>query len=301
MCDIWKTTATEDFSLEQLQAMLPDLDRLQTRWVVFSGGEPLMHADLFPLVRTLRRRSIQVTILSTGLLLERHAADIAETVDEVIVSLDGPEEIHDRIRRTPGCFRAIERGIQAIRSQSPDFVIRARSTVQQANHAQIAETVAAARTLSLTSLSFLAADVTSQAFGREQIWNFERQSTVQLNATQIATLDTQIERLIEALIENGDGFIADTPRHLRRIVRHFRAQLGLEPFEAPRCNAPWVSAVLEPNGDLRPCFFHPIVATADAGIEAALNKPASLAFRSELDVAANPTCQRCVCSLYLPA
>ena len=118
-----------------------------------------------------------------------------------------------------------------------------------------------------------------------------------LSDDQIAALNRQIERLIAT----NDGFVTDTPRHLRRIVSHFRAQLGIERFEAPRCNAPWVSAVLEPNGDLRPCFFHPIVGSANNGLDTALNNPASTSFRRDLDVATNPTCQRCVCSLHLQA
>jgi hypothetical protein len=31
-----------------------------------------------------------------------------------------------------------------------------------------------------------------------------------------------------------------------------------------------------------------------------INSPEALQFRSRLDIAANPTCRRCVCSLFLP-
>ena len=42
---------------------------LGVRWVVFSGGEPLMHSDLFRLSDRLRESGIRTTILTTGLLL----------------------------------------------------------------------------------------------------------------------------------------------------------------------------------------------------------------------------------------
>jgi MoaA/NifB/PqqE/SkfB family radical SAM enzyme len=167
--------------------------------------------------------------------------------------------------------------------------------VQRANHHCLLETVAAARELSLTSLSFLAADVTSTAFGRNLAWPDERQASVRLTPQQTETLRDQIEELIRA----GDGFVSDTPRHLRRIVAHFRALLGLEEFEAPRCNAPWVSAVLEPDGALRPCFFHPVVGSlAGGGLAAALNGPSAKAFRQNLNIAADRVCRRCVCSVH---
>ncbi len=70
-----------------------------------------MHSDLFRLCAILRSRKIRVTILSTGLLLERHAAAIAAHVDDVIVSLDGPREVHNRIRVCPGAFEKLAAGV----------------------------------------------------------------------------------------------------------------------------------------------------------------------------------------------
>ena len=88
---------------------------------------------------------------------------------------------------------------------------------------------------------------------------------------------------------------------LRRIHDYYAALAGLGAFPAVRCNAPWVSAVLEPGGQLRPCFFHAAYPSpADASFEDTLNAPAALAFRGALDVSTNETCQRCVCSLSLP-
>ena len=47
---------------------------------------------------------------------------------------------------------------------------------------------------------------------------------------------------------SASGYIAESPEKLRRIARHFRAHLGLERDESPRCNAPWTSAVIETDG-----------------------------------------------------
>jgi MoaA/NifB/PqqE/SkfB family radical SAM enzyme len=296
MCDIWRTTEGQDFSLAQLQAQMGDIERLGVRWVVFSGGEPLMHADIFPLARALRGLGIKVTLLSTGLLLARFAREIADCVDEVIVSLDGPESVHDRIRGTPGCFHAIGQGIGAIRKYKSDFHFAARCTVQRANHDTLISTARAARALQLNSLSFLAADVSSSAFGRELVWPGERQQAIQLTRMEVRTLSEQVG----ALIADADGFVIDSPKHLRRIVAHFRALLGLEEFAAPRCNAPWTSAVIETDGRIRPCFFHPALGSVnDQGLERALNSEAARRFRESLRVEDNPVCRRCVCSLYL--
>ena len=118
-------------------------------------------------------------------------------------------------------------------------------------------------------------------------------------APELAELKREMESLIAEY--PADGFILEAPQKLRRIVSHFRAHYGLEPHVAPRCNAPWVSAVVESNGDVRPCFFHPAIGnTAGTTLGAVLNGPQAIAFRESLRVADNPTCRRCVCSLFVP-
>ena len=289
MCDIWKTDTPQEISLDQFRAQLDSVEPLGVEWIVFSGGEPLMHSNLFALCGLAKSRGLRVTVLSTGLLLERYASAIPAHIDDLIVSLDGPQEIHDQIRRTHSAFDRLAAGVRAL-----NIPVAARCTIQQQNYHAISETIAAAKDIGMTSISFLAADVTSEAFNRASLWPIERQNQVALAASETETL----ERTFEGIIARKDPFVIDTADKLRRIVRHFRAHLGLAKPEAPQCNAPWVSAVLEANGAVRPCFFHKPIGTIDtAPIADLLNSPKAKAFRESLDISTNPTCQNCVCSL----
>src|SRR5580693_7974680 len=166
MCDIWKTDTVQEISAAELERHGEDIARLSVQWVVFSGGEPLMHSDLFRLCRFLRKRNIRTTLLSTGLLIERNASQIVDCIDDVIVSLDGPPEIHDAIRRVPRAFDLLAAGVSALHRRKPDLAVSARSTVQSQNCAHLRATVDAARDIGLRSISFLATDVSSEAFNR---------------------------------------------------------------------------------------------------------------------------------------
>ncbi|HEY1946553.1 MAG TPA: radical SAM protein [Bryobacteraceae bacterium] len=298
MCDIWKTDTAQEISAEDLERHVADMERLRVEWVVFTGGEPLMHSDFFRLCRLLRQRNIRITVLSTGLLLKRYSQEIVEHVDDLIVSLDGPPEIHDRIRRVKGAFAALANGVQTILQLRPDFSVSVRSTVQKLNCVLLRETAAAARALGAKSISFLAADVTSTAFNRPDGWLLPRQDEVTVTAKELPLLEAEVE----ALISEGQcgGFVLESPVKLHRIVQHFRAHLGLDAPSAPRCNAPWVSAVVETDGLVRPCFFHPPIGriSEHQSLFDVINGPEAVHFRTNLDVAANSTCQRCVCSLY---
>src|SRR5262245_9641552 len=294
MCDIWTKTDTQEITIADLERHAGDIASLGVESVVFSGGEPLMHSDLFRLCARLRSLEIRLTILTTGLLLEKYARSIVEHVDEVIVSLDGPPDIHDRIRRIPDAFERMRCGVRALHRIRPDFPVGARCTVQKQNHATLLATVEAAREMGLCSISFLAADLTSSAFNRPGGWPPDRQAGIGLNADEIAVLDRELEAL------PADGFVRESPEKLRRIAHHFRAHLGIAAPVAPRCNAPWVSAVIEADGTVRPCFFHPpIGSVANDSLIGVLNGARAVEFRNSLNVAQNPTCQRCVCSLHL--
>jgi MoaA/NifB/PqqE/SkfB family radical SAM enzyme len=296
MCDIWKDTKSTSLSLSDLNRLLDDFEMLAVKWVVLSGGEPLMHPHLFEFCSRIRERGIRITLLSTGILLKRHARSIVDEIDDLIVSLDGPPAIHDRIRRVPGAFASLAGGVAAVRSLQPMFPIAARSTVQHDNFRFLNATARTARALGFQSISFLATDMLSTAFNRPLGWPSERQSDVALTADDISCLESEIEALASEWA--GSGFLAESPEKLRRIVLHYRAHLGLAQPASPPCNAPWVSAVVEADGTVRPCFFHrPIGHLTSGGLLKVLNGPEAVQFRAHLDTATNPICQRCVCSL----
>src|ERR1700689_1846481 len=101
MCDIWKIRDAKEFSVADLELQMASFRALGVRWVGFTGGEPQKNSSLPVLAGMLRDEGIRVTLLTAGLLLDVQADAIAATVDDVIVSLDGPPALHNRIRRVP--------------------------------------------------------------------------------------------------------------------------------------------------------------------------------------------------------
>jgi MoaA/NifB/PqqE/SkfB family radical SAM enzyme len=302
MCDIWKTTESRELSATDLERQMDSIRHLGVRWVVLTGGEPLLHSHLDRLVAILREENIRITLLTTGLLLKRHAAMVASSFNDVIISLDGPLEIHDRIRRVPNAFASVQEGIAALRAHSPLIEVGLRMTVQRANHSALRAAVNTAKELGVSWISFLAADLTSTAFNRETPWTAQHQSEIGLTCQETKELEREVDLLIHDCEEEiASGFIREDARKLRGLVAHFRAALGLDRPGSPICNAPWVSAVVEADGNVRPCFFHRSVGNLNRGtLTEVVNGDAALQFRSELDMDANRTCQNCVCWLNFP-
>ncbi len=301
MCDIWKIRQVREITAADLAPHIAGLRELKVQWVVFSGGEPLMHSDLWTLTRMLRREGIRTTLLTAGLLLERFAAQVAGEFDDVILSLDGPPEIHDRIRGVRGAFRRLERGIQTVRGRRPSMMFHARCTVQKQNVRHLRAAVDSALQLKLNSISFLAADMSSEAFNHEVPIPVDNLTELAPDFEDVEALCKELNGLIldyPHLIQLG--FVREGPDKLRQIELHFRARLGGIYTRAPRCNAPWVSAVIESDGTVRPCFFHRPIGNIKRGtLVDLLNSSDAVQFRAQLDISKDPTCQKCVCSLFL--
>jgi MoaA/NifB/PqqE/SkfB family radical SAM enzyme len=302
MCDIWKRKDGREFHAADLERHRESIRALGVKHVVLTGGEPLLNRELDAICMFFRDLDVRLTLLTTGLLLHQKADSVAAGFDDIILSIDGPPEINDRIRRVPNAFQSIQNGVLAIRARLPVMQISCRTTVQKLNHAHLRDTVSAARLLELNSISFLAADISSAAFNREERWSPERQDEIALSGAELIELEEEIELLIQMHQEDiNSGFIAESDAKLRRIGSRFREHLEGIPSKAPLCNAPWVSAVVEVDGSVRPCFFHPAVGDANQlTLEEAINTDTALSFRSRLKIASNPTCQRCVCSLNYP-
>ena len=302
MCDIWKEKNGAALSIHDVEKLLPGLARLGTRRIVLSGGEPLMHPDLFELVRPLREAGLGLTLLSSGLLLERHAEAVAATFDDVVVSLDGPAPVHDAIRGVPGAFERLRRGAAALRRGPRAPALSGRCTVQRGNLAHLCATVAAAREIGLDRVSFLAADTESPAFGRASGWDEPSRARVAPGAEELERLALELDRLeSEHAADLASRFVVESPAKLRsRLLAHFHAVRGEAPFPASACNAPWVSAVVETDLSVRPCFFHPAYGRlGDDGLDGIVNGDAALRFRRGLDPATDPVCVRCPCRLNL--
>ena len=304
MCDIWKGNhQLKQLTENDLLPLLSSLKKFSTKQVLLSGGEALLHPRFFELCRVLKRLPVHITLHSTGLLLKKHAAQLLGSVDDLIISLDGDEETHDAIRKIPGAYRKLREGMQELKLRDPSYRITGRTVIHKLNFRVWPDIIRAAKELGLDQVSFLPADVSSQAFNRELPWNMERQAEVGLSVEELPELKAVIDKLIQDFAgEFKDRFIAESPAKLTSIYTYYSALHGRCSFPYKKCNAPWVSAVIEPDGSVRPCFFHESVGNIRTGsLPEILNGDKALNFRKHLNMETNEICKRCVCYLNLPA
>ncbi|HEY7171261.1 MAG TPA: radical SAM protein [Vicinamibacterales bacterium] len=293
-CDWWKASGAGDLSIGEIAQLAAALPALGTRMVLFSGGEPLLRPEVFEAAGLFRQKGIRLHLHTSGVLLERVAADVARHFERVIVSLDAATEPLYAAIRGVNALNTVERGVARLRALAPDIPVAARTTLHRQNFRELRAIVEHARAAGFDSISFLAADLSSNAFGRTAA---PRGGGLMPTAAEIAEFAGVVE---ETIARCGDqfesGFITDSPDKLRRLPQYYAALVRGDGFPPVDCNAPFMSVVVEADGAVRPCFFHEPVGNirlAPLGSIVARNLPA---FRESLNIGSNPVCERCVCS-----
>jgi len=302
MCDIWKDNGNlKQLTEDDVSTLLFSLKKLGTQEVAMSGGEALLNQKFFRLCAILKKEKIKITLLSTGLSIKKNADLLLQWVDEIIVSLDGDEPLHDAIRNIPGAFNKLKEGVVHIKNRNPDYRITARTVIHRLNFRGWPAIINEAKQMGLNQISFLPADVSSHAFNRQMAWSEPKQHEILISENELPELKAIVDQIIQNNAADFQSrFIAEPVAKFREIYQYYAAFYGLDPFPFKKCNAPWVSAVIEADGGVRPCFFHDVTGNIrDSSLLSILNSDASVNFRKTLNMATNPTCVKCVCSLNL--
>lgn len=95
-------------TLPQYRTLLEDLARMQTLFLMLTGGEPMIHPHFFEIGRMCRELGFVVRVRTNGYTLSsRNIERLLDEVDPymVEVTLHGASaEVHDRQTRIPGSF-----------------------------------------------------------------------------------------------------------------------------------------------------------------------------------------------------
>jgi MoaA/NifB/PqqE/SkfB family radical SAM enzyme len=131
--------------LDQVTAFRPRL--------YLTGGEPTLYPHFPEFLQEAKRRGLVVHLQTNGTLLDR-LADllVAQGVEMVTVSMDGPAEVHNAIRGQEGAFQKTCAGIKALvaarhRQRSPGPIILINCVISKASLATLDQLVPLAHEL----------------------------------------------------------------------------------------------------------------------------------------------------------
>ena len=110
-CQIWKE-AGDELTTRQVLGAIDELHEAGMCRLGLTGGEPLLRPDLGQIVAHARDLGLFTTVFTNGALVPEQM-DTMRLLDAVLLSLDGPQEVHDAMRGK-GAFEAALRAMELL-------------------------------------------------------------------------------------------------------------------------------------------------------------------------------------------
>ncbi|MCX7095187.1 MAG: heme d1 biosynthesis radical SAM protein NirJ [Methylobacter sp.] len=118
-CKHCYTTSTDinfpnELTTPEIYTVMDDLKAFKVPVLILSGGEPLLHPDIFDISRRAKDMGFYVALSTNGTKISAANIDEIASIDYqyIGVSLDGLKDTHDRFRRVQGSFDQALNGIR---------------------------------------------------------------------------------------------------------------------------------------------------------------------------------------------
>jgi len=260
-------------SVDDYKAMVDEVQRYKPN-IYLWGGEPFMYKDIIELIGHIKRRGMTAQVNTNGLYTRKYAKEIVEAgLDDIIVSIDGPPEVHDSVRGLKGTFNMLEKGIQALheekkRQGKKKPIIRVRGTVSPYNFEHIYSLIDISKRFGADSLNFnwtwFFTKETGVAYQRlmKKLFDIDAVSWVPYQEDVIMNDERRrqfegIRRELLRIKNNGaDIPITMSPNINQDQVEAYYTDIH-ETFGNDRCFSVWVKSYVLPNGDVTPCPDYP--------------------------------------------
>ena len=116
---------TDTLTFTQIKNTIPSMKKAGVKFVIFSGGEPLIRKDIFDIAKVMKEYGIMTYLSTNGMYISpKNAKNIVDTFNYIGVSIDGTKEIHDYFRAQKGSYEKAIEGIKHIQDVGGNAGIR---------------------------------------------------------------------------------------------------------------------------------------------------------------------------------
>lgn len=241
MCDI-PLAAGQEIPTRKWKEVIRDARRLNAQTVVFSGGEPLLRKDIFELISFVKDNRMAACLTSNGSLIDQPTAwMLAESrVDVVNISIEGPREVHDRLRGKGGLDKALG-ALENLKKYNIETTLAA--TVSSYNYRCLKAVIELARQHAVGTVKF-------QPFSGIFLNDGRKAEEFFLSKTQAQELELELKEVAGLC---GDYGINTNPdRYLERVAAYLSRED--HPVKRAPCNALSTVCPIDSRGNFFPCW-----------------------------------------------
>jgi len=229
----------QELTLDEARGIVEQLARAGTREVTLIGGEAYLHPDWLEIARAIAQVGM-VPTMTTGArgITPELARDAARAgVRAMSVSIDGMQEVHDRLRAVPGSWRQAVRALGHIRDAG--MAPHANTQWNRLNLPQVEELAAVLRMQGVRVWQVQITGPMGRAADRET-WILQPYDLLDLVPRLAAVARAGRDEGFRVEAANNLGYFGPYEKDLRRV--HWQG-----------CQAGRYVLGIESNGDLKGC------------------------------------------------
>ncbi|MBA7581615.1 Antilisterial bacteriocin subtilosin biosynthesis protein AlbA [subsurface metagenome] len=263
-----KEVIDNEITIERLERLVDDLAEFKPSITLF-GGEPFLYSHWEDLVCYIKSKGMRVNVITNGTILSRYVEKVVDLgVDELIFSLDGPEEIHDEMRSGKGTFNRattsfleLDEYKKITGKRNPKVNISA--TIFEINYRRLDEVIEVAEsmnadTITFHHLIFQSPDICAanqRVFQKE--FGLNNLDWIGFARDTLPDIDTEylINKLHELTSRKSKVSVSVYPNYTDDEIRKYYTSFEFKSESySPRCVSPWMTVYIFPNGDVKPCL-----------------------------------------------
>lgn len=258
----------DELSKQELTELINDAKKIGVKNITFHGGEPLLRKELIDLIKLANKLKIRTNITTNAALInEKKASEIVRSgLNNMCVSIDGPEKIHDLIRGKGTFVKAIK-AIKMINKYKEKYntkkpAISIACTITSMNINYLDDIMNLFKDIKINHIQFTGLT-----------WNSKRNLDITkkiLKDFKTSIVEVGSEIMPDELSDIDGKLLIRKKEEIIKIGKKYDITVFFPPFEKEsdvkdfytndtysftnKCTYPWASSVVSPKGYVYACI-----------------------------------------------
>ena len=259
-----KQMRNNETELADVKHIIKQACELGVREITLTGGEPFLRKDLMEIIKEIKCKKLHCTIITNGGVIgESNIPKLVDMkVDKMVFSLDGPKEVHNRIRNNSKIYDKLIKAVELIQTEKlrkgtniPDVSLSC--TISSLNYMRLAEVMDIGKTLRV-NINYAYLYYTTDEMMKETEEIIQVGSTKgedqdiphELKQIDVGILLEEIKMIRKNEKEYGIKASFSPPLNKREIYERFYDD---DASYTNKCFYPWFATRIGPYGDVYPC------------------------------------------------
>jgi MoaA/NifB/PqqE/SkfB family radical SAM enzyme len=256
----------QQLSLDEIKGLVDQLAEFKPNITLF-GGEPMIYKNWTEVVAYIKSKGMRCNMVTNGTLMSTYAERIIDSgIDEIILSLDGKEDVHDVTRGEEGTFKKLAQGVADVaelrakrKLSNPHLNINC--TIFETNYRNLVEIAEIAAEIGADNINFHhLLFINQQAYDSHNVIFKENFNQITPDWAgfvwkELPEIDPEVLlKSISDLESRKSGLnVSVYPNFTEQEIRDYYSGFDFESSSYKnRCMSLWMTAYIMPDGAVRP-------------------------------------------------